>query len=187
MVWAATSVVVADVTDRPASVLAHDDVVSELESGSAATPTTTTPKADTATAPSHGREPASGGHDPAVPGARSQNPRPGVSTAPFSPPAPAKASPGALPNTRPAAPPSPRPSATYSTSGGVVRVACDGFFIELISAIPTNGYAVNVVARGPANVEVHFVRSGQDLSVKAVCYGQPIRYYDQASPRQGAG
>nr|MDQ3642770.1 hypothetical protein [Actinomycetota bacterium] len=94
---------------------------------------------------------------------------------------------GSLPPTRPAAPPTPqpsaRPSATYSTSGGVVRVACDGFFIELISAIPSNGFAVDVVARGPANVEVHFVRSGQDLSVKAVCYGQPIRYYDQGPPR----
>ncbi|MDQ3573996.1 MAG: hypothetical protein M3404_03625, partial [Actinomycetota bacterium] len=49
LVWTATSVVAADVTDRPASVLAHEDVVNELESGSAATPTGTPPRADTAT------------------------------------------------------------------------------------------------------------------------------------------
>ncbi len=61
----------------------------------------------------------------------------------------------------------------------MVRVACSGYFIELISAIPSNGYSVKVVARGPANVEVHFLRSSEDLSVKAVCFGQPIRYYEQ--------
>ena len=61
-------------------------------------------------------------------------------------------------------------------------MACNGFFISLISAIPSSGYAANVVAGGPANVEVHFVRSGQDVSVKAVCFGQPIRYYDLSPP-----
>jgi hypothetical protein len=66
-------------------------------------------------------------------------------------------------------------------------VACNGFFIDLISAIPNSGYAVHVVAGGPANVDVHFVRTGQDLSVKAVCFGQPIRYYDQNPPRQAPG
>jgi hypothetical protein len=66
-------------------------------------------------------------------------------------------------------------------------VACTGFFIELVSAIPNNGYAVEVVAGGPVNVEVHFLRPGQDLSVKAVCFGQPIRYYEQTPPRQAPG
>jgi hypothetical protein len=66
-------------------------------------------------------------------------------------------------------------------------VACSGFFIDLVSAIPNSGYAVNVVAGGPANVDVHFVRPGQDVSVKAVCFGQPIRYYDQSPPRQALG
>jgi hypothetical protein len=69
----------------------------------------------------------------------------------------------------------------------VVRVACNGFFIDLISAIPGNGYAVHVLAAGPANVDVHFVGSGQDVSVKAVCFGQPVRYYDQNPPRQAPG
>ena len=61
-------------------------------------------------------------------------------------------------------------------------VACNGFFIDLISAIPSNGYAVKVIAGGPVNVDVHFVRAGQDLSVKVVCFGQPIRYFDDQIP-----
>ena len=63
-------------------------------------------------------------------------------------------------------------------------MACDGFFIELISAIPSNGYSVKVVAAGPGNVDVRFLRSGRELSVKAACFGQPFRYYEQSPPRQ---
>jgi len=78
----------------------------------------------------------------------------------------------------------PRPTATYSTAGGAVLVACNGFLIELVSATPSNGYAVKVVTGGPAKVDVRFVRSGQEQSVKAVCFGQPIRYYEQDPPTQ---
>jgi len=66
----------------------------------------------------------------------------------------------------------------------VVGVACNGFFIDLISAIPSNGFAVEVVAGGPVNVDVHFRRAGQDLSVKVVCFGQPIRYFDDQIPQR---
>ncbi len=109
-----------------------------------------------------------------------------------APPAPATTVvAGPQPSPRPAAPPTPttapRPTATYSTSGGVVRVACSGFFIELLSAVPSNGYAKQVISAGPGNVDVRFVRSGQELSVKAICYGQPIRYYEQTPPRQTSG
>jgi len=69
----------------------------------------------------------------------------------------------------------------------VVRVACTGVFIELVSAIPANGYAVNVVADGPENVDVRFVGAGQELSVKAVCSGDPIRYYGPTPPRRAPG
>jgi hypothetical protein len=66
-------------------------------------------------------------------------------------------------------------------------VACDGFFIQLLSATPADGYTANVVARGPVNVEVHFVRYTQDVSVKAICFGQPIRYYgDMPTTRPGS-
>lgn len=188
MVWTATSIVAADVTDRPAGVLARQDVVSELESGSSGaetTPLTTTPQVvSSTTVPSGSRGPAPAGPKAPVPAAGpSEAPQPGVTMAP-SPPTTATAVSGEPAPTRPANPADPRPTATYSTSGGVVRVACNGFFIELISAIPSNGYAVNVVSGGPGNVDVHFVRPGQDLSVKAVCFGQPIRYYEQTPPRR---
>jgi len=62
----------------------------------------------------------------------------------------------------------------------VVGVACNGFFIELVSAIPNNGYAVTVVASGPGNVDVRFVGRDEELSVKAFCFGEPIRYYEQS-------
>ena len=190
MVWTATSIVADDVTDRAAPVLARQDVVSELESSSqAATTTPSTTATTTSTVPSRGRAPAPAGPNTPLPTAPPpQSAQPAVTAAPASPPTTAPSAPQAPPTTRPAGPPTtqgpPRPTATYSTVGGVVRVACSGLFIELISAIPSNGYAVNVVAGGPVNVEVHFTRSGQDLSVKAVCFGQPIRYYDQNPPRQ---
>lgn len=68
----------------------------------------------------------------------------------------------------------------------MVRVACNGFYIELLSAIPANGYQVNVVAGGPANVDVRFVGSSGEVSVKAACFGQPFRYYDQNPPPRQA-
>ncbi len=194
IVWTATSIVAADVTDRPAPVVGHDDVVSELQSGSStvqAAPTTA-PKAlgSTSTVPVQVRGPVpvspSGAVPPAPPSPTRQ---PAVTIAPLSPPATA-AAPGSPPTTRPASPTTtapPRPTTTYSTSGGVVRVACNGsFIIELVSAVPSNGYSVKVNARGPGNVDVHFVRSGEDVSVKAVCFGQPIRYYDQGPPPRQA-
>lgn len=96
-----------------------------------------------------------------------------------------------MPTAGPVGPPSPpmgsRPSATYSTDGGVARVACTGVFIDLVSAIPINGYTANVVADGPENVDVRFVGFGQELSVKAVCSGEPIRYFGEMPPRRAPG
>jgi len=194
IVWMATSLVAADVTDRPATLVAHQEVVSELASGSDArsAPTSTTQKANapTPTVPAPGRAapPLSPNAPlPTTPASRTA----GATIPPPSPSTTTTTVPGARPGPRPTNPapsqPAPRPTATYSTSGGAVRVACNGFFIELISAIPSNGYAVKVVASGPANVDVRFIGSSQELSVKAVCYGQPIRYYEQSPPRQTQG
>lgn len=193
MIWTATSVVAADVTDRPPSVLAHHEVVSDLESALSApttTPTGTGPATDrpTATVPAGDPGTVPGGADaPMPPAPPSRTPTPSVTVAPFSPPTTTATNPPApLPDARPDSPPTTqppsRPTATYSTIGGVVRVACSGIFIDLVSAIPRNGYAVDVVAGGPANVDVRFVGAGEDVSVKAVCFGQPIRYYDQGPP-----
>lgn len=192
VVWTATSAVAADVTDRPARVLAHDEVVSEVESGGQDTtsPTTTTTPATVAspsTIPTGGQGPVAVRPSPPVASAPPpRGPQPGTESEPVPPPATDAAVPGARPDPRPTSPPAPqpRPTATYSTPGGVVRVACSGVFIELMSAIPTSGYEVDVVSGGPGNVDVRFVGPGQDHSVKAVCFGQPIRYYEQSPPKQ---
>ena len=188
IVWTATSIVAADVTDRPAPLVARRDVVSELESGSAVvgTTTSTTLKASGAspTVPAPGRVPVV--TSPPAPAPPSRAPQ--VTLAPISTTTTAAAVAGPAPGPPPTAPPTTqppsRPTATYSTSGGVVRVACDRFFIELISAIPSNGWSARVLAAGPGNVDVRFVRPGQELSVKAACFGQPFRYYEQDPPRQ---
>jgi len=60
-----------------------------------------------------------------------------------------------------------------------VTVVCrNSFFIDIVSATPNNGYAVNVVTAGPYYVEVHFVRAGRDAPVWAYCLGRPVRAYD---------
>ena len=185
MVWTATSIVAGDVTDRPASVLAQSDVVSELESGPPVPATTPTsappPSSSTSTAPPRGRTPApTVPGDPGPPPAPDPAPQPAPPVVPSPPATTPATAPSSPPTTRagssPPTQPQGRTTATYSTAGGVVRVACNGLFIQLVSAIPTNGYAADVVAAGPANVEVHFVRGGQDLAVKVVCFNQPIRY-----------
>lgn len=189
----ATSVVAADVTDRPPSVLAHREVVSDLESALSAPTTTPTgsapaPGRPTATVPAGDPGPVPGGAGaPMPPAPPSRTATPSVTVAPFSPPTaaatiPLAPLPAVRPNSTPTTQPPSRPTAAYSTIGGVVRVACSGIFIDLVSAIPNNGYAVDVVAGGPANVDVRFVGPGGDVSVKAVCFGQPIRYYDFNPP-----
>jgi hypothetical protein len=184
VVWTATSLVAADVTDRPAPVVAHSQVVSELASGSA-TPgspsTTTIPRAaPAATIPPPARAPAAG----PTTTARATPPQTTAppTTAPSVTPTTATPSPLAHPII-PSTTLTPLKTATYSTAGGVVAVGCSGLLITLLSAIPSNGYAADIVARGPANVDVHFVGSGQDLSVKVVCFGYPLRYDGQIPGR----
>lgn len=166
IVWTATSTVAADVTDRPAPVVPHRDVVSELATAPSTTSTTTTTR-PSSTSTTRARTTVT------------RNP-------PATTPAPPTTQPAAPSTTVAAAPPvitpsttqaPSRPTATYSTAGGVVRVACDGFLIQLLSATPADGWSALVASRGPINVEVHFLRFGQDIPVKVVCFGQPFRYF----------
>ena len=199
VVWTATSVVAADVTDRSARVLARDDVVSEIEAGAQETTTSTTttfPVAVPSTAPIPGGGQRQNPTNPSPPTSSAPLPRasqpdaPGMPVPPLAPEAgtstgPATPEPSAQPrrSSPPGPEPEPRPTATYSTPGGTVRVTCDGIFIKLISAIPASGYEADVVSGGPGNVDVRFAGPDQEEeSVKAVCFGQPIRYYDQGPP-----
>jgi hypothetical protein len=187
IVWAGTSTVAADLTDRPAPVIAHRDVVEALQPGE---PTDETEPGITT--------PVTGGSAPTVPsgGPRPAAPAPQVPAA--GPSGSATQPPGVVPPPPSTTPPTPRPpsppttqapqrpTATYSTPGGSVTVGCTGpflFFVELVSATPRNGYSVNVVSAGPYYVEVHFVRPGRDEPVWAYCIGQPIRA--DGVPQQG--
>ena len=168
IVWTATSTVAADVTDRPAPVVPRRDVVSALATVPPTTTTSTTrPPATTTTR--------------VVRTTVARN-------APTTAAAPATTRPPA-PSTTVAAPPPASttttqaqsgPTATYPTAGGVVRVVCDGIFIHLLSATPADGWSALVVTGGPLAVEVRFLRFGQVATVKAVCFGQPIRYFGDA-------
>lgn len=191
IVWAGTSTVAADLTDRPPPVVAHRDVVEALqpgEPGADTEPGITTPRAGgpTSTVPSgtpRSAAPAADAPAAGAPGAAAQPPSVAAPPPPTTPP-----------TTRPSSPPTTqapqRPTATYSTAGGSATVGCTGpfyFFAELVSATPANGYAVNVVSAGPYYVEVHFVRPGRDEPLWVYCLGQPIRAYDgfsQGQPRR---
>jgi hypothetical protein len=181
IVWAGTSTVAADLTDRPPPVVALRDVVEALqpgEPGAETDPGITTPGAGGPTstvAPGGRRSAAPVGDAPAGGASGSAGQPPSVAL-----PAPTTAP----PTTRPSSPPTTqapqRPTATFSTAGGSATVGCSGpfyFFADLIAATPNNGYAVNVVSAGPYYVEVHFVRPGRDEPLWAYCLGQPVRAY----------
>jgi hypothetical protein len=188
VVWTGTSTVAADLTDRPPPVVAHRDVVEALQPGE--------PGAETEpgiTAPRAGGSASTvtpGGSRSAAPAADAPAPKASGSAA--QPPSVAAPAPVTTPpTTRPSSPPTTqarlRPTATYSTAGGSATVGCTGpfyVFVELVSATPANGYAVNVVSAGPYYVEVHFVRPGRDEPLWAYCLGQPVRAYGGV-PRQG--
>lgn len=181
LVWAATSVVAADVTDRPAAVVPHREVVMALQTespGVDTAPAVPAPPSTTTTAPAPA--PTAAQNRPQQP----QNPASGpTSTPPSTVPAPAPTPPTTSPspvNPPAAAQPSPDPTGTYATAGGTVTVACNGYVIGLIAATPTDGYAVDVLDRGPGTVDVHFSGRGEEIRVRAVCFnGAPVRIPDQ--------
>lgn len=166
IVWTATSTVAADVTDRPAPVVPRRDVVSQLATVPPTTTATTARPATTSTtrvarttvvrnSPTTATSPPT--TRPAAPATTVTAPPPVTTTVTTKAPA--------------------GPTATYSTAGGVVRVACDGLLIQLLSATPADGWSTVIVSRGPVTVEVHFLRFAQVATVKAACFGQPVRYY----------
>ncbi|MGH9281356.1 MAG: hypothetical protein ACRD0S_00300 [Acidimicrobiales bacterium] len=175
MVWTATSVVAGDVTDRPPTVVAPREVAQALREE--VTPAGTAPPASAPGSPTSTTSRPPEPPPPPVGATQSQAP------APTLPPSTASTTTTTttLPGPTTTLPPAPDPTATFSTSGGVVTAACSGFFIRLVAATPADGYAVEVLDRGPASVHAHFVRrAGQDVRVRLVCFGgRPIRIPDQ--------
>ena len=166
IVWTATSTVAADVTDRPAPVIPRRDVVSALAT---VPPTTTTTVRATTTTTRVVRTTVARNSPTTAPPPPTTQPAAPATTVAAPPPVTAPPSTQA-----PAA-----NTATYPTPAGVVRVACDGFLIRLLSATPADGWSAVVVAGGPLNVEVRFLRLAQVATVRAFCLGQPIRYFGE--------
>jgi hypothetical protein len=164
IVWTATSTVAADVTDRPAPVVPRRDVVSALATVPPTTTTTRPPATTTTTRVV--RTTVARNSPTTAPPPPTTRPAP-VTT--VTTPQPAATTPTTQAPTG--------PTATYPTVGGVVRVVCDGILIHLLSATPADGWSAMVVTGGPLAVEVRFLRLGQVATVKAVCFGQPIRYF----------
>jgi hypothetical protein len=186
LVWAATSVVAADVTDRPAPVVPHRDVVSALATPPAnpeTSPTTAPPKVPSSTLATTSVV----GPSTSSSAARSTsttNPTQSTTFVPFSVPTTVPATP---PTTRPTGPtttPAPQVTATYSTEGGVVTVACTGpSSIRLVSATPADGYFVFVVSGGPQYVGLQFHSANNGVTVGASCvFGLPHRFDNSGQP-----
>ncbi len=180
IVWAGTSTVAADLTDRPAPVVAHRDVMSALKSDAPAPETTPGISAPDAGRAAPSADPS--GTDAAIPPSKAATTGVSGSEKPpanaGAPASPAVAPPTTEPNSPPTTQEAQGPTATYSTAGGAVTVVCrNSFFIDVVAATPNNGYAVNVVTAGPYYVEVHFVRAGRDAPVWAYCLGRPIQAY----------
>jgi hypothetical protein len=187
IVWEAVSVVAADVTDRPAPVVAEKAVAVDLKNGSSTTTTTAAPPAvpHPVTPTTTSRPGGAGVTVTTVPGG-SVSASPGVSGS--GGPAPAVATPSPPTTQAPvhstATPPSTAASAatggtaTYSTGGGVVAVACTSFnTIRLVAAAADDGYQALVFSGGPQFVAVNFVGMGHNYPVAAACvFGQPFEF-----------
>jgi hypothetical protein len=185
IVWAAVSVVAADVTDRPAPVVAHHDVVVALQAGSEQSTTTTVA--------------------PAPPSTSALAPRSTVTSRPTTSTSGRSGPPGSIvgavaTTTIPAAPPTTKapqhppvstttttttmaPSggtATFTNAGGSVAVACTSSgSIRLVAAFPADGFQAVVWSGGPFVVQVNFVGQGRNLPISAACvFGQPFRGND---------
>ena len=181
LVWTATSVVAEDVTDRPPTVVAPQEVaqaLEEVDTGPPPAPPVTAPQRSTQARPPASTAPpvTAPPPEPPAPAATTTLPPP-ITTTTTAPPAPTTT-----------AAPAPDPTATFATSGGVVTATCSGFFIRLVAATPADGYSVDVLDRGPGSVHVHFVgRAGEEVRVRLVCFsGRPIRVPDQHEEDQNA-
>jgi len=63
---------------------------------------------------------------------------------------------------------------SFSKTGGVVTMRCDGNAASLVSATPAQGYTVRVSDAGPEQIEVAFTSPSHDSEFHGLCVnGQP--------------
>ena len=66
-------------------------------------------------------------------------------------------------------------SRTLSSAGGTVAVECTGSeTVRMLYATPASGWRIAVESRGPAEVEVEFVRGDSELRTRAGCDGGAV-------------
>lgn len=118
-----------------------------------------------------------------VPGGHSGHPSPGVTLTPL----PTHSSSGGTPSSPTTTPVTPPPTSSSATSAppapvaqrrswtgpaGHVLAECRGTAVHLVAAYPNAGWRYLIGSRGPALVEVRFVRVGEDgrsVTVQARC------------------
>lgn len=98
----------------------------------------------------------------------SPEPPPGATSTPETTTAPSD--PGtAAPPAPPASPASVDVARVWDVTGGQVGASCTGATITLLYATPADGWSVEVEHAGPAELEVEFVRGGEDSRLRAEC------------------
>jgi hypothetical protein len=189
IVWEAVGVVAADVTDRPAPVVAYHQVVVALQAGSTSTTTTVPTGVTVPTVPSRSLPTGPAGRTPTAPSTTVAG---GPSVVPIGP---LFGSATTTTTTPPSSPPTTKaPShpvattttttpassgtATYTTPGGVIAVDCTAFStIRLVAALPFDSFQAVVVSGGPYFVEVNFIGPTANYPVYAACFfGQPFQF-----------
>lgn len=105
------------------------------------------------------------------------SPRPS-DTAPPSSPSPPPTSAAPSPTVTPPPPPLPAQRRSWSGTAGHVIAECDGPGSRLVSAYPNAGFRYQILARGPGEVRVRFLRLGDDegITVTARCVAGAPRF-----------
>ncbi len=124
-----------------------------------------------------------------VPHTRSAAPlSPGVVVPPrsSSPSTPRSAAPATTPSSSPPSSSPPSSSAvaptaqrrSWSGTAGHAIVQCQGTAVRLVSAYPNTGWRYQILARGPVDVRVRFLRIGEDhgITVTARCVAGVPRF-----------
>lgn len=110
---------------------------------------------------------------------RSRPPQPSPSPSPHTASQSAAPPPSARPS--PAPPPASYLERAWRGTSGAVVVRCSAAKASLASATPSDGYRVEVGARGPGAVQVTFKGHEREVQVRAECAGEVPRFSVEGS------
>ncbi len=112
-------------------------------------------------------QPTDGG--PSADASPSPSPSPDPTPSTTSTPEPATSSPAPGTATTPAPPVAADVARTWDVTGGQVGAVCTGATIALVYATPADGWSVEVDHAGPDELEIDFVRGGDESRLRAEC------------------